>query len=81
MKKVKIMLTAITVLAVVGGALAFKAHSITGGHYCSTVSGNSGVCQTTQYRIQPIGFEDQLYCTTEDKGTCGTTLEKIVQDN
>lgn len=36
MKKVKIMLTAIIVLAVVGGTLAFKAQKFTKSIYCTT---------------------------------------------
>jgi len=35
MKRAKILLTAITVLAVVGGALAFKAKTFSGNIYCT----------------------------------------------
>lgn len=35
MKKAKIMLSAIAILAVVGGALAFKAQNFTGKKYCT----------------------------------------------
>jgi hypothetical protein len=43
MKKAKLFLTAVTVLAVVGGALAFKANKGTTPLYIETTPG-SGVC-------------------------------------
>jgi hypothetical protein len=54
MKKVKIMLTAVTVLAVVGGALAFKAKTFQGNRFY-TLSSN-GQCTS------PV---DILYTTTD----------------
>ena len=44
MKKAKIMLTAITVLAVVGGALAFKAKTFGTQKYCINTTGGSQTC-------------------------------------
>ena|SRR5258708_1866645 len=46
MKKAKIMLTAVTVLAIVGGALAFKANKTTDGfHQFTCVPGGAfGTC-------------------------------------
>ncbi len=44
MKRVKIMLTAIGILAVVGGALAFKAKTVGGFNYCITSNLNSNTC-------------------------------------
>jgi len=41
MKRVKIMLTAISVLAVVGGAVAFKAAKFGGQAYCTAPAGSS----------------------------------------
>lgn len=43
MKKVKVMLTAITVLAVVGGALAFKASKFTAA-FCTKSGSTAGQC-------------------------------------
>lgn len=45
MKKAKIVLTAVAVLAVVGGALAFKANRFVHTFYQSTVAG--GPCAVT----------------------------------
>ena len=44
MKKIKIMLSAIAVFAVVGGALAFKAKSVGGTSYCITTDLNASTC-------------------------------------
>jgi hypothetical protein len=49
MKRVKIMLTAIAVLAVVGGALAFKAKKFTSTIYCSDNT-------TTFCKVPVFGF-------------------------
>jgi len=49
MKKAKIMLTAIAVLAVVGGALAFKARQNPNLFYCATVNGVPNICTTSPY--------------------------------
>jgi len=59
MKKVKIMLTAITV-AVISGALAFKAHKFGGPFYCSIVSGTAGNCIGSY--SQNVN-EAAMYCT------------------
>jgi hypothetical protein len=77
MKKIKIMLTAITVLAIVGGAFAFKAHNKMGHLYCSSVSGTAGRC-CTKYSDNIFGTA--LYCTTTPCGVCGTTTTKVVAD-
>ena len=45
MKKAKIMLSAIAVLAIVGGALAFKAKNLNGSLYCVATKDTS--CPTT----------------------------------
>jgi len=47
MKKVKIMLTAITVMAVVGGALAFKANRFDKQFCTRAIADGTGVCQTS----------------------------------
>lgn len=44
MKRVKVMLTAICVLAMVGGALAFKAKTFGNGTYCTTTAGGGNIC-------------------------------------
>lgn len=44
MRKVKIMLTAIGVLAIVGGALAFKVNKRCTGTYCTTTIAGGNVC-------------------------------------
>jgi len=67
MKRVKIMLTAIAVLAVVGGALAFKAKTFGSQIYCTTTAGL--VCSVPSALgftvVKPIGqvSVDFTYCT------------------
>jgi len=73
MKKAKVMLTAVGLLAVVGGALAFKAHRVTGSYFCSTTSTTS-VCNlraTTDLSGGPI---TQLYCTTLSGNVCSSLI-------
>jgi len=68
MKRAKIMLTAIGVLSVVGGALAFKAHKVGGWFFCSTRSTWSPNCvikATTSGQLTTT-----LYCTTDPLGHC-----------
>jgi len=77
MKKIKITLTAITVVAVIGGALAFKTHNRTGSLYCSSVSGTAGVCTT---RYSEFSNGSSLYCTTTNGGTCSTVTSKVIRD-
>ena len=78
MKKVKIILTALTIVAAVGGALAFKANKFNGDRFCSTVSGGS--CQgPAKYKVAIVSGTD-LYCTTT-AGTCPTTTTKVVRDD
>lgn len=76
MKKVKIMFTAITVFAVVGGALAFKAKTPT-GLYCSDsrASGSAIVCPTftTQYKLTDQNPLANTFC-----GTTITSCDKDV---
>lgn len=45
MKKAKIMLIAITVLAITGGALAFKANTFNNFDLCTAPNDASGQCQ------------------------------------
>ena len=62
MKKAKIMLMAIAVLGVVGGALAFKAQKFLGNYYCSTTKTTGAHCSSSY--ITEVGGAT-LYCTTE----------------
>jgi hypothetical protein len=74
MKKVKIMLTAITVFAVVGGALAFKAKNFTSSLFCtSEAAPNSCKTEIGQISLIPVGGEASLgssSCTSEFDGDC-----------
>jgi len=74
MKKIKIMLTAIAVVGVVGGALAFKAHKAGGGLFCSTSSGTAGTCNT-EYIADSGG--SAKYCTTVSGGLCASATTKV----
>ena len=55
MKKIKIMLTAITVLAVVGGALAFKAKTISERNVYCYLPNETVTCQLKQFKTQENG--------------------------
>jgi len=63
MKKAKIFLTALTVLAVVGGALAFKARVAKQFFACNTISGKCTLNPTTLTRVTTtnIGGSKILY--------------------
>ena len=65
MKKVKIMLTAITVFAVVGGALAFKANSAFKLYKCNTQTDRCVLAGNTTYTVDLVnGQEFQLATIT-----------------
>jgi hypothetical protein len=64
MKKAKLMLICIAILAIVGGALAFKGKSSYGGPLVCTANVDFEGIKTvfeTYYGISDIG--DKLYCT------------------
>jgi len=74
MKKAKIILTALTVVAVVGGALAFKAQK-TGTLQCGPTVNN---CHNLTYKttVQPDG--QNLFCTViaGDESKC--TSQRVI---
>ncbi|TWI86680.1 hypothetical protein LX66_3943 [Chitinophaga japonensis] len=73
MKKAKIMLTAVGLLAVVGGALAFKAHRASGTYFCSTTTSNAcPIIATTNTVGGPL--TTTLYCTQVPSQPCTTTV-------
>ena len=70
MKKVKIMLTAVTVLAVVGGALAFKAQKFS--NFCVYTADAPGACAATSINSITTPSEDaQSFVTTRLKNGLG----------
>jgi hypothetical protein len=82
MKKAKIMLSALAVVAVVGGALAFKATKFNGTFYCSTTK--TVTCPTSSiYTTSPVGRT--LFCsfTTAASPNCSTLAitEKVLPNN
>jgi hypothetical protein len=69
MKKVKIILTAITVFAVVGGALAFKAKAYITSVYTTTTPGTNALCPnltpfTTITNVAPAPGAVQISVTS-----------------
>lgn len=86
MKKVKIMLTAITVFAVVGGALAFKAAKFTAANvYCSTfASPNTCQKQTPSFQTTVNGVAQNDPCGSSQDffidNTCRTAKTTIPTD-
>ena len=76
MKKAKIMLMAIAVFGVVGGALAFKAKSFQSHLFYST--GVNGLCTvpvntTLTTTAAPFGTVQTTYYTTSVAAACPTT--------
>jgi hypothetical protein len=70
MKRAKLFLTAITVLTIVGGALAFKAHkAFNGSLFCSTTTNG---CNAVKYiPTSPLDAHTILFCTpTQTPGNC-----------
>jgi hypothetical protein len=73
MKKIKIMLTAVTVFAVVGGALAFKANNFTKRtYYTTTASGanTNSVCNVAVQATVTTGTSLTTLATTQNGGNC-----------
>ncbi len=91
MKKVKIMLTAITVLAVVGGALAFKAksysaacvYSLNGtGTECPLIGlrdFNNNADEITGTFIDPIQGSCAQAPATTTVADCDTPLKPVIE--
>jgi hypothetical protein len=65
MKKVKIMLAAVAVFAVVGGALAFKA-KIEKGFYCTNAANKSCTTSVLSFSTFDANAQQKPYfCSTE----------------
>jgi hypothetical protein len=72
MKKAKIILTAIGVFALVGGALAFKANR-GGALFCATAPAAAGACNNfvPDYTITALAGAPYVgYCTTHPLAPC-----------
>lgn len=96
MKRSKTLLTAMLVVAVVGGALAFKPAPSNGNFYCTSDPGGSG--STTLCKIAPGGTNNgtrysvvtdggtPLYCASRGSGpaflggNCETEQRRVVID-
>jgi pectate lyase len=78
MKKGKMMLAAIAVLAIVGGALAFKAkNAFQTQVFTSTKSGNG--CTTPEFSTTGGSSGAEVYYTTQSP-TCITTSTTLQAD-
>jgi hypothetical protein len=74
MKKAKLMLVSLAVLAVVGGGFAFKAKSyFVGGWYCTpfTFNGRHNLICSTEYFPSAEGVQE--YCNTNTCFNLATT--------
>jgi len=60
MKKAKVMLMAIAIFGVVGGALAFKAHKFNGTLKCGTTATS---CPISTYTTTAFPNGTTMYCT------------------
>lgn len=71
MKRIKIMLTAITVLAIVGGALAFKAQKFSMKRICSGDGPEKENCQnlTSTTTVFTEGTQSFYYTKVADNAT------------
>jgi len=71
MKRVKVMLTAIAVLAVVGGALAFKAQKFSLRKICYGTTTEAALCQTfaETSTITNVGSESFYYTQVPNSAT------------
>ena len=82
MKKAKIMLMAIAILGVVGGALAFKtsnAFNATNYTCATTVLGGPTICvKTTLAIVASGGVQTTIYkATSASAGTCVNTFAPV----
>lgn len=72
MKKAKVILTALSVFAVVGGALAFKAAKVNGTLFCTSTQ--NAVCDINQKYIPSSDPQAvNLFCTVTSAGQNGCT--------
>jgi hypothetical protein len=78
MKKAKIMLLSVGVVAVVGGALAFKAKKFNGEYFCAAVStakAGSALCTDNQNdaytTVAGANPSFSSFCTIFQSETCG----------
>jgi hypothetical protein len=81
MKKAKLMLAGVAVLAVVGGALAFKAKTnFIGGSYCitNTFNGRTSLISTELYETTIVGGTQQ-FCNPTTYFNLATT--QVVKEN
>jgi hypothetical protein len=71
MKQAKIMLTTITVMAFVGGALAFKAQKINQLFCTRLIEHGPGVCEGPYIgNIDPNQVNDSYYTVTDNLDDC-----------
>lgn len=83
MKRVKMMLTGVAVLAVVGGALAFKAQNFS-QRFIYTTPDASGFCtiKLTSARITNVDpLTPKIFAATTNNVVCQETWTQVVADN
>jgi hypothetical protein len=89
MKKLRMIVTSVIVLAIVGSAFAFKAKQ---GAFCVVASSTATDCTTyiqnvktvtingTQYKYAPFWDGDPVACTTTSNGLCTGSLIRFGAD-
>jgi len=76
MKKVRMIVSAVAVFAIVGSALAFSGHK-NGAYLCQS---SSGTCtSTTKYKIDTQNGTS-MFCNDGAGGSSCTTSRTVVQD-
>jgi hypothetical protein len=77
MKRTKIILTAVGLLSVVGGALAFKAHRVTGTYLCATTTKPIAQCLVIATTTN-VGPSFTSFCTNDPLATqCSRRITKL----
>ncbi|AEV98738.1 hypothetical protein Niako_2394 [Niastella koreensis GR20-10] len=77
MKSLKLMLTALTIVAAVGGALAFKATK-SSFIFCSTTSTSGANCVLQENKSYTPDSEGPSFCTTDGAPTRQCTTQSNI---
>jgi hypothetical protein len=82
MKKAKVFLSAFAVLALVAGALAFKANKFSGTVFCTSATGKTaGTTACPAFTPSTYGSSGtQSFCTVTINTTCGEDVFKPIRN-
>ena len=80
MKSIKMALTAAAIFAVVGGALAFKTTTNTGGTFRCETTSQTTCTSPLKYSLASAPLGSELFCNDGAGGTSCTTSTRVVED-